>query len=281
MQALQAGARSHQQKALGRASCSRSSVPVVARPQALRQTRSRASRATIMAAATKPQIMVNSVAGKMGTAVAEATLRAGLELVPYTLCATEVANANKGGFKVAGVNVMPLSPEERDARIADIRAQYPNLVMVDYTVPDVIHAQADFYNRHKTPFVMGTTGGDRARLLKETEDSKNFAVIAPNMGKQIVAFQAMFEYTAATFPGAFAGYKLRVVESHQSTKKDTSGTAKAVVASLQKLGLNFDVSQIELVRDPKEQVRRGLGLRVGWRWFWCRACVGRVRVGCT
>lgn len=43
----------------------------------------------------------------------------------------------------------------------------------------------------------------------------------------------MMDMMAQNFPGAFAGYKLRVVESHQSTKKDTSGTAKAVVASFQ------------------------------------------------
>eukprot|EP00983_Pelagomonas_calceolata_P067012 1149315-Pelagomonas_calceolata.AAC.2 len=29
--------------------------------------------------------------------------------------------------------------------------------MVDYTVPDVIHSMADFYVKHRTPFVMGTT----------------------------------------------------------------------------------------------------------------------------
>ena len=34
------------------------------------------------------------------------------------------------------------------------------------------------------------------------------------------------ESMATTFPGAFSGYSLRVVESHQSSKKDTSGTAK-------------------------------------------------------
>ncbi len=38
---------------------------------------------------------------------------------------------------------------------------------VDYTVPDVIHGMAEFYVRHRTPFVMGTTGGDRARLMRE------------------------------------------------------------------------------------------------------------------
>jgi dihydrodipicolinate reductase len=47
------------------------------------------------------------------------------------------------------------------------------------------------------------------------------------------------ELMAEQFPGAFTGYKLEVVESHQRTKVDTSGTAKAVVSSFQKLGLDF------------------------------------------
>ena len=56
---------------------------------------------------------------------------------------------------------------------------------------------------------------------------------------QVVAFQAMMEMMAQQFPGAFSGYNLAVTESHQRTKADTSGTAKAVVSSLQKLGLDF------------------------------------------
>jgi hypothetical protein len=36
----------------------------------------------------------------------------------------------------------------------------------------------------------------------------------------------------------------QVTESHQSSKKDTSGTAKAIVNSFQGLGLDFDVSQV-------------------------------------
>jgi len=31
----------------------------------------------------------------------------------------------------------------------------------------------------------------------------------------------MFEQAAASYPGAFSGYKLRVIESHQSTKQVT------------------------------------------------------------
>lgn len=216
-------------------------------------SRGRAVRMDVSASAVKPQIMVNSVAGNMGKAVAEATLRAGFELVPYTLANSEVATVQKT-IAVGGKQVETVGPERRDAVIAEVKQRYPQLVMVDYTMPDVVNEMASFYIKHKIPFVMGTTGGDRAKLTKDVQDAKLYAVIAPNMGKQIVAFQAMFEHAAATFPGAFAGYKLRVIESHQSTKKDTSGTAKAVVASLNDLGLHFDVSQIELVREPKEQV---------------------------
>jgi dihydrodipicolinate reductase len=44
------------------------------------------------------------------------------------------------------------------------------------------------------------------------------------------------ELLAQSFPGAFSGYKLEVTESHQRQKADTSGTAKAIVASFAKLG---------------------------------------------
>ena len=47
------------------------------------------------------------------------------------------------------------------------------------------------------------------------------------------------ELMAQQFPGAFAGYDMQVVGSHQRTKVDTSGTAKAIVQSFQKLGVDF------------------------------------------
>ena len=103
---------------------------------------------------------------------------------------------------------------------------------------------------------MGTTGGDREALLRDVEASGKYAVIAPNMGKQIVAFQTMMETMATTFPGCFSGYTMKVVESHQRSKVDTSGTAKAVVSSFQKMGLNFSENQIEKVREAEEQTRR-------------------------
>ncbi|MGA6927186.1 MAG: dihydrodipicolinate reductase C-terminal domain-containing protein, partial [Desulfosarcina sp.] len=84
-------------------------------------------------------------------------------------------------------------------------------------------------------------------------DSTICAVIAPNMAKQIVGFQAMLEYAATTFPGLFDGYSLTVRESHQAGKADTSGTAKAVVACFNRLGVDFSPDRIAMERDPAVQ----------------------------
>ena len=50
----------------------------------------------------------------------------------------------------------------------------------------------------------------------------------------------MMEMMADRFPGCFSGYKLAVVESHQRSKADTSGTAKAVVRSFNRMGLPLE-----------------------------------------
>ena len=111
--------------------------------------------------------------------------------------------------------------------------------------------------------------------------------------------QAAFELIAAAYPGAFAGYKMSVTESHQSSKvrfscararlasaltqssrspaaqADTSGTAKALVASFQKLGPKFEVDEIVKVRDAEQQLKMGVP---GTSWlrdqFW-RPCLMR------
>lgn len=202
-------------------------------------------------AASGPQLMVNSCTGKMGQAVAEAATKAGVEVVPFSLCSPSEESLQS--VTVGDLKIQLVGHDGRDDKIQQLKAQYPRLLMVDYTVPDVIHAQAATYIRNMTPFVMGTTGGDRAKLLQDVQQAGLFAVIAPQMGKQVVAFQATMENMAQQFPGAFSGYKLRVVESHQSTKKDTSGTAKAIVESFSKLGGSFD-GNIEMVRTKEQQM---------------------------
>eukprot|EP00891_Asterochloris_glomerata_P004363 jgi/Astpho2/4363/e_gw1.00066.17.1_t len=198
--------------------------------------------------------MVNACTGKMGHATAEAVVKAGLQLIPYSF--TGRSNAAVGNVGVEGIPVELVLKSERQEAMERIKAEYPNLIMIDYTLPQSVNDNGSFYARNGIPFVMGTTGGDRQKLLEETRAAGVYAVIAPQMGKQatVVAFQAMMEMMADKFPGAFSGYSLQVQESHQRTKADTSGTAKAVVASFQKLGLDFTESQIIKVREKGAQL---------------------------
>lgn len=261
----------------------RRAAGVVARRAAPRQ------RLTVMAAApaaSGPQLMINSVTGKMGQAVAEAAVRAGVEVIPFSLCSP--SEEGQTSVKVAGHSIELVGAKGRDEAIQRLKSQYPRLLMVDYTVPDVIHQQAATYIRNATPFVMGTTGGDRAKLLADVQAAGLYAVIAPQMGKQVVAFQATMEAMATSFPGAFSGYKLEVVESHQSTKKDTSGTAKAIVSSFERLGASFD-GNIVMVRDKESQTRdmkartraRGEPLAVTLRLSFSLLAACSVRIACV
>ena len=42
------------------------------------------------------------------------------------------------------------------------------------------------YGKLGLNFVMGTTGGDREKLMKDVHASGVYAVIAPQMGKQVI-----------------------------------------------------------------------------------------------
>jgi hypothetical protein len=82
-------------------------------------TTSRRACVRVHAAATKPVVMVNSCTGKMGQAVANAALRAGLTLAPYTLCSDKEA-AEKGTVEVAGQQLQLVGPSTRDEVIAQV-----------------------------------------------------------------------------------------------------------------------------------------------------------------
>ncbi|CAN1224786.1 4-hydroxy-tetrahydrodipicolinate reductase 1, chloroplastic [Linum perenne] len=195
-------------------------------------------------------IMVNSCTGKMGKSVIEAADSAGLQILPVSFGSEEESGQI---VDVCGKKIEIYGPSTREAALASAYAEHPNMIVVDYTVPAAVNANADTYCKVGVPFVMGTTGGDRDVLYKTVEDSKVYAVISPQMGKQVVAFLDAMETMAERSPGAFSGYKLQVMESHQAGKVDVSGTAKAVISCFQKLGVSFDMDEVEMIRDPKQQ----------------------------
>lgn len=200
------------------------------------------------------KVMVNGIPGNMALNVARHILDDDrFALVPFSLTGPEIQAAE---HKVETIAVRLLKPKEREQAIEDLKQNEGPFLSVDFTHPTAINANAEFYCKYRLPFVMGTTGGDRSRLEDAVRASSIAAVVAPNMAKQIVGFQAMMEYAAQTFPDLFKGYVLEIKESHQKGKADTSGTAKAMVRYFNQMGLRFSEEDIMKEREPEIQASR-------------------------
>ena len=197
------------------------------------------------------QVMINGLPGNMSQVVLKhVSGDSRFTPLPYSLTGPEITDAE---FRQEGLNIQLLRPDVRDAAIAEIKSSAGDFISVDYTHPSAVSANTDFYCANALPFVMGTTGGDRQKIEDRVTASSIAAVVAPNMAKQIVGFQAMMEYASKTFPKLFDGYTLTINESHQQGKADTSGTAKAMVKYFNELGTPFKEEDIVKERDPDSQ----------------------------
>ncbi|KPJ76472.1 MAG: dihydrodipicolinate reductase [Deltaproteobacteria bacterium SG8_13] len=200
------------------------------------------------------RVMINGLPGNMSQVVLRHALRdSRFTLLPYSLTGPEITDPE---FRQEGQTIQLLHPDDRDEAIGEIRSSAGDFISIDFTHPSAVNDNAVFYCSNALPFVMGTTGGDRKKLEASVTASSIAAVIAPNMAKQIVGFQAMMEYAANTFPKLFEGYTLAVKESHQQGKADTSGTAKAMVKYFNALGTPFKEEDIVKERDPENQQNR-------------------------
>ena len=197
------------------------------------------------------KVMVNGLPGNLARKVAGYLLTDGrFELVPHSLTGPEIRESED---IIDGLSVKLIQADQRDSQIEQIKQSLGEFLSVDFTHPSAVNSNAEFYCRYGVPFVMGTTGGDRQKLEAMVASSSIAAVIAPNMAKQIVGFQAMMEYAADNFPDLFKGYSLEIKESHQQGKADTSGTAKAMVGYFKRLGISFSADEIIRMRDPEVQ----------------------------
>ena len=202
------------------------------------------------------QIFVNGLPGNMAVRVVTATQNdARFDVLPVSLTGPEIEETE---VNVSGQGIRLFQPHRLAETVAAIENIGGPVIAIDFTHPSAVYQNTAFYCEQQLPFVMGTTGGNQDQLVEMVESSQNTAVIAPNMAKPIVAFQEMVEHAAVSFPAIFKNYKLTVVESHQQGKADTSGTAKAVVGSFNKMGLSFEVEEINKVRDPKVQQEMGI-----------------------
>jgi 4-hydroxy-tetrahydrodipicolinate reductase len=188
------------------------------------------SRGLYMVSGEKISVMVNGMPGPMAVEVAKACLDRGFNIVPVAFTGPNMPNKFTVEGAKASVEVElkagPGIGSDANSVLKSLKSKYPDMVVIDYTHPSAILNNLACYGENNCDFVMGTTGGEPEKVTEIFNKGKNMAVIAPNMGKQIVAMQAALQEMANRFPGSFGGYKLTVTESHQSTKADTSGTAK-------------------------------------------------------
>ena len=197
------------------------------------------------------KIMINGLPGNVASIIAgHALTDTRVTLLPHSFTGPEI---EADQHTLSGTTIELIKPADREKRFEAIATMHGRFINVDFTHPSAVNDNAAFYCSRGLPFVMGTTGGDREKLARTVAESTVCAVIAPNMAKQIVGFQAMMEYAAQTFPGIFNGYTLSVRESHQAGKADTSGTAKAMVSYFNRMGVDFSTNAIAMERDPENQ----------------------------
>lgn len=197
------------------------------------------------------KIMINGLPGNVASIITGHALKdSRIALLPHSLTGPEIEADHTTN---SGTPIELIRPADREKKMDALVKIHGRFIIVDFTHPSAVNDNAEFYCSRGLPFVMGTTGGDREKLNQTVAASNICAVIAPNMAKQIVGFQAMMEYAATTFPGIFNGYALSVQESHQAGKADTSGTAKAMVSYFNRMGVDFSADAIAMERDPKIQ----------------------------
>jgi 4-hydroxy-tetrahydrodipicolinate reductase len=157
-------------------------------------------------------------------------------------------------------------------------------IAIDFSTPDAALANVAFYCERGIPFVLGTTGFDVAAARDLVAQSQISAVIAPNMAAPIVAVLSTLRRLSDEHAGALAGMQLTIRESHQSTKRDVSGTARALHASLAKLGMEMP-DPIESVRDPAAQLALGVQAQHlaghGWHWLNAKSACGQLEMSLT
>ena len=79
----------------------------------------------------------------MGHATAEAVVRAGLELVPFSMTGTSEAVV-VGNVGVSGIPVELVGPDQRQQAMEDIRKKFPHLVVIDFTLPEAVNGRVAY-----------------------------------------------------------------------------------------------------------------------------------------
>ncbi len=206
----------------------------------------------------KPTIILSGIPGKMCIEISRA-ITSNTHKNKFSLASFGFTHEDLRGQKVDVADSLLTCEAFGYLESLLAKKQFEMPVLVDYSTPDSALHNISASVASNLPCVVGTTGYDLNRARQLVENSQTCAVLAPNMATPIVVLQAALSYLAREFPGALDGYNLSVIESHQSEKKDVSGTAKAFVDLLRQIGFSSEEEQtIRSVRDREEQIKLGV-----------------------
>lgn len=205
----------------------------------------------------RPLVLLSGLPGRLATEIGKyfSSIQ-DVELLTAGLCSERT---NEVQIDLGAARVALIRPAARDAWFSSANLEQERVVVLDCTAPDAVLNNVKFYLDRGLSFVLATTGYNRSHLdaLLERNWDGN-CVIAPNLAKPIVLLQALLDYGAATFPNALRGVEVSVTESHQSNKRDVSGTALWMIERFGKLGIHGGEGSIESVRDQTRQRQLGV-----------------------
>mmetsp|Transcript_42402 Transcript_42402/g.116990 ORF Transcript_42402/g.116990 Transcript_42402/m.116990 type:complete len:292 (+) Transcript_42402:117-992(+) len=215
-------------------------------------------------------VLLSGLPGEMCYEVAKAALRCGFSLsekhltgpktvVPLWVRAHQEVHIAEAGKRAEVQVVCADDAAQQRCVLEEARARYgENLVVVDFTHATSVNKNAEMYAAVGIDFVMGTTGGDREELMRVTEASGVYAVIAPNMSKQAIAMEAALAHIADTFPGAFSGFELEVAESAPEGKPSRNVAGQPIVAAFRSMGAAFSDDNVKEIRDRVGSTKMGV-----------------------
>ena len=123
-------------------------------------------------------IMVNDLTGKMGRAVAEAVVARGdascfLVPVAFSGLAKDPVDVNGVEVEVKAIT----DPNAGDVLDA-LKEKYPGLIVVDYTLPAAVNANADFYVEHEARTNDDDDDARERRRVDTTRDGSTWTMMS-------------------------------------------------------------------------------------------------------
>ena len=203
--------------------------------------------------------------GQMSLAVAQRIAASSeFELFPYGLTAEDTSAEGCLNTPVPDLDraLILFRPSERVKHQGLLvkEARGRPVIAVDFSTPDALMSNAEFFASMGFNSVIGTSGGDLEKLAKLANGSGTNITYAPNMAPAVVSVQYAIGEYAKRFPNCLGFCEAYCHESHQEAKgSKTSATAKEIMRLFGKeLGARVMGEGINRIRDKDMQRRIGV-----------------------